>query len=81
MMSLPDNTTEEYNRMKALVQNWKVVGPILEEMRREDIRSMSEVPCPEAFAGLMAAVVKSNPPSNSSGLVEQQRWFLRWKKW
>lgn len=59
------------------VAAWREAGPALDEQRR---RELEQLETPTALAQLAAAfahALASAPPSDTSGLVEQQRYFQR----
>jgi len=57
------------------VEAWQRAAPVMESVRRENIRESDTVKSILAFRGLVLAKVKSHPPVPTSGLVEQQRLF------
>jgi hypothetical protein len=57
------------------VEAWQRAAPVLESVRRENIRNADTVKSIRAFRGLVLAKVKSHPPAPTSGLIEQQRLF------
>lgn len=59
------------------VANWRAVTPELARMREEDIRRADTAQAMRAFEGLLPSVLKDRPPAPWSGLVEQQRWFMK----
>jgi len=61
------------------VEAWQRAGPELEKMRREDIRRADTKLAMTRLLGLFEAASRLRKPAASSGLVEQQRWFLRLK--
>jgi len=61
-------------------QAWKEAGPKLEAIRRQEIRATNTLLSIPAFDGLFEAAVRTRPPRDTSGLVEQQRWFHVHKK-
>ncbi|MBI3298840.1 MAG: hypothetical protein HYZ75_11790 [Elusimicrobia bacterium] len=61
---------------KRWVQAWKAAGPELERIRREELRRLP----PEAVAllyGHADYTVPPRAPKPTSGLVDQQRWFMK----
>ena len=59
------------------VQVWKEAGPRLERVRREELRRLDSQ---RAIALLCGEADYTNPPHAprpTSGLIEQQRWFMR----
>ncbi len=61
------------DRMRAWVRNWQVVGPELEQMRREDIRRANTQESIRLFDLAFKAALRNTPPRTTSGLVEFQR--------
>lgn len=62
--------------MKAYAMGWKETGRILDEMRREDVRRSKTIDF-AAFDGMALWEAKRRPPLPTSGLVEQQRLFMK----
>jgi len=59
------------------VATWRTAGPALEADRRAELERLST---PHALAELAAAfehALRHSSPSDSSGLLEQQRYFAR----
>jgi len=61
------------DRLRAWVRNWEVVGPKLEQMRREDIRRANTQDSIRLFDLAFKSALQNTPPRDSSGLVELQR--------
>ncbi|MFZ4595472.1 MAG: hypothetical protein ACOYOF_14530 [Verrucomicrobiaceae bacterium] len=70
-------TEEERALTKRWVDTWVAAGPELEKVREHDIRESDTKSAFRIFAGLAEMTVKTLPPLPTSGLVEQQRWFLK----
>ena len=70
-------TELQWAEIRRSVEAWKRAAPVLESVRREDIRSAQTVSSIAAFRGTALARVKAHPPGMTSGLVEQQQWFRR----
>ncbi len=68
------STTEVEARV---VRDWRVTGPILDELRRRALREMSEEQALEAVLDLLDLVTVLPTKQGGSGLVEQQRYFGR----
>lgn len=63
--------------LKAYVNAWREVSPILEAMRDEELRT---TPLPVAMAQLSSMIDSAiflKPLSDTSGLVEMQRIYAR----
>lgn len=70
-------TDEELHaRMKAYAMGWKETGEILEAERREQVRR-SQTAQFAAFDGMALWHAQRRPPLPTSGLVEQQRIFMK----
>lgn len=59
--------------LKRWVENWKVVGPELDRMRREEIRRANTQESIQLFNLAFKAALRNTPPRQTSGLVEFQR--------
>jgi len=70
-------TEAEKTQAQKWVDNWKILGPILEKMRDEDIRVTDTMAMIQTSNLLFRDAVKNFPPLEESGLVEQQRWFMK----
>lgn len=67
----------EKSALKEYAERWKRLGPLLEEQREEDVRRSDTIGAFAFFAGMPLRNLESFPPGQSSGLVEQQRWFRK----
>ena len=65
--------TSETEQLRAWVENWKVLGPKLEELRRQRIRTASTEEAIRQFDLAFKAAIRNTPPRTTSGLVEFQR--------
>ena len=72
-------TRSDQEQMRAWVENWKRVGPELERMKKEKLRSMSEEEAfnqAEVLSTSAADEVWIEPArAAAAGLIEQQRLF------
>ena len=69
-------TEAERRRMEA----WRIAGPMLEQEKAERLRTMTEEEGRAIAERLLEAVPSQNdwsPNNETSGLIEQQRWFMR----
>jgi hypothetical protein len=62
---------------KERVAAWLRATPIMQEVRDADIRAADTKEAMRAFTGLAAWAVRDCPAPPTSGLVEQQRWFMK----
>ena len=67
----------EKDRLRDWVRNWQVVGPKLEQMRREDIRRANTQDSIRLFDLAFKAALRNSPPRKTSGLVEFQSLLRR----
>lgn len=67
-------TREEASRY---VEHWKRVGPLLEGIRREELRRFSHADNAQAIDDLLAAGLLHAQPRATSGLIEMQRIFSK----
>ena len=70
-------TEEERALAKRWVETWKAAGPLLEKVREDDIRASVTADGFRVFDGFVKAALINHPPKPWSGLVEQQRWFMK----
>ncbi len=62
---------------KRWVQAWKEAGPRLEQVRREDLRRLDPQRAIALLCGEADYTRPPRAPRPTSGLIEQQRWFMR----
>jgi len=62
---------------KHWVLQWKRAAPFLEEQRERDIRASDTQRDIRAFDGLLRHALKNFPPGPDSGMVEMQKYFMR----
>ena len=71
-------TDEELRvRMKEYVMGWKEVHEVLEAERRVRVRRTDSVRELPAFDGIVNAALRRFPVAGTSGLIEQQRLFMK----
>ena len=59
------------------VRTWKQAGPKLERIRREELRRLDPRRAVALLCGEADYTVPPRTPRPTSGLVEQQHWFLK----
>ena len=62
--------------LRAFVERWRIAGPRIEELRREELRNVEVAKVIESLSGAFEATL-AGPVRTSSGLVEQQAIFSR----
>ena len=68
------------NDMKPWVENWKRVGPILEQMEMEALRAPDYGKTLADFLTTCNVACAHAEPKMTSGLVEQQRLFAKMRE-
>jgi hypothetical protein len=59
------------------IETWKRAGPELEAIRRRELEALTDDEARAAAADLLSMPLSADLPERDSGLVEQQRWFMR----
>jgi hypothetical protein len=67
---------EQIAQGKRWVQAWKDAGEAMERLRREELRRLDGTRAIELLCGPADYRVAPRAPKPTSGLVEQQRWFM-----
>jgi hypothetical protein len=75
--SLADWTPEQIAQGRCWVQAWQKAGPVMEQLRREELRRLDGQRAIELLCGSADYRVAPRAPKPVSGLVEQQRLFLK----
>jgi hypothetical protein len=70
----------ERERLKQWVETWKRAGPELERIRREELRAFRYEDKAGIIESLLEIGVDFGRPRLTSGLVEQQRLFMKGRK-
>lgn len=70
---------DETEGKRLWVQQWQRAGPILEKVRHEELRAMTDEQARHAFQSVadLAFQLPDWPVRTNSGFVEQQRLFLK----
>ena len=72
--------TEDKENMKEWVQGWARAGKALEEVKRRELRAYNYDENREIVDGMLQWACDHPKARLGSGLVDQQRFFLRMKK-
>jgi hypothetical protein len=72
--SLADWSPEQLAQGRAWIRAWRSASEKLERIRRQELRAVDTYRALEQLSGAPGPVLPARP---SSGLVEQQRWFMR----
>jgi hypothetical protein len=64
---------------KLWIEQWHRAGPVLQKLRHDELRAMSDEDARQAFQTLaeFACEVTQPTPRTTSGFVEQQRLFQK----
>ena len=68
------------DQMKEWVERWKSAGEILEKMRIEEVRQRNTSESMLALTDAFEFITANYSIPETSGLVEQQRWFMQLRK-
>ena len=74
---LSDWSPEQIRLGKRWVQAWKEAGPELEMLRRAELRALDPQRSVAFLCGEADYTVPPRAAKPTSGLVEQQRWFMK----
>ena len=70
-------TPEQIAQGKIWVEAWRRAGPELEQLRRDELRRLDGYRAIELLCGPADYRVAPRAPKPTSGLVEQQYWFMK----
>ena len=75
--SLAGWTPEQIDQGRRWVKAWKEAGDVMERLRRTELRQLDAHKALALLCGSADYHVAPRAPKPTSGLVEQQRWFMR----
>lgn len=61
------------------VNTWIRAGAVLEKVRQNDVKLADTASAMRSFTGSVLHAVRTRPPAQTSGLVEQQRLFRKFR--
>ncbi len=70
-------TEEEKQLTLRWIECWRRAGPELERIRAEEIRATDTARSIQILDDAFESAIRLNPPQATSGLIEQQRLFVR----
>ena len=70
-------TPEQVAVAQRWVETWKLAGEDLERIRRKELRELDGYRAIELLCGPADYTNPPRAPKPTSGLVEQQRWFMK----
>jgi len=59
------------------VEKWRTAGAELEAIQRQELRDVDVARAIEILSEAFWIALRQNPPRATSGLVEQQKWFMK----
>lgn len=71
------NASDAAETARRWMAAWKAAGPALEEVRRRELRSLDGHKAIALLTGTADYRAEPRKARASSGLVEQQRWFMK----
>jgi hypothetical protein len=77
LSKLSNWTPEQIAMAKRWVQTWMEATPELERIRRQELRRLDPVRAIALLCGPANYRVPPRAPKPTSGLIEQQRWFVK----
>lgn len=75
--SLAHMTDEQIATARRWVRVWQQAGPRLERIRRDELRRLDSQQAIALLCGDADYSVAPRAPRPTSGLIEQQRWFMK----
>lgn len=70
-------TPEQLAHARQWARAWQEAGPALERLRREELRHQDQYRVLNMLCGPADYRVPPRAPKPTSGLIEQQRWFMK----
>lgn len=70
-------TPEQIARGRLWVQTWREAGAAMDQLRREELRRLDGYRAIELLCGPADYTLPPRAPRPTSGLVEQQFWFMK----
>ncbi len=78
-MEPTDNQKTSDSDAQRWVNTWIRAGAVLEKVRQNDVKLADTPSAMRSFTGSVLHAVRTHPPSQTSGLVEQQRLFRKFR--
>ena len=72
-----DRSLDQIALARRWVKTWQQAGPRLERVRKEELRRLDPQRAIALLCGEADYTVPPRAPRPMSGLVEQQRWFMK----
>jgi hypothetical protein len=68
---------DEREKVRLWVDTWREAAPLLEAIRREEIRRADNLDVLASLEGAFNHALRTLPPRTTSGLIEMQAWFAK----
>jgi len=75
--SLSEWTPQQIEQGRKWVASWERAGVELEKIRREELRNLDGARAIELLSGPADYFSEPRAPKPTSGLIEQQYWFMK----
>jgi hypothetical protein len=76
-LSLSGWTPEQIARGRAWALNWAETGKLLDQIHRKELREIDGYAAIALLCGPADYTQPPRAPQPTSGLIEQQRWFMK----
>ena len=80
MNAATNMSKEQMEQTRAWLKNWETLGPVLESLRHEELRRLQTVTSLTPFNTLFRMAIRESPPGPTSGLIEQQALFSKFRR-
>ena len=78
-MNNTDSRETKNSGAQKWVDTWIHAGDALEKIRRSDVKLADTAEALRSFTGSVLHVLRTRPAAQTSGLVEQQRFFRKFR--
>jgi hypothetical protein len=70
----------EIESIRRWLEGWRSAAPVLERLRADAVRGSDTAAAIEQLSDAFESALLHYPPAATSGLVEQQRLFMRYRR-
>lgn len=73
---------KEYDKkeIRLWIETWKKAGEALKEIKRHELETFDYAKHQELIDNMLQFACENRKPRFTSGLVEQQRWFMKMRE-
>lgn len=75
-----NQSMDDREALRRWIETWKQAGPVLEEIRRREIREADNAQALTILESAINYAVRSMPPRPSSGFVEMQELLAKLRR-